>query len=191
MATTQLSYVKSKKQLKWNGSKDDVKTFLASQLNTDSMNVRVNDIGSCTVFKHDQITCNFYTRAKTLQVQGKDEAEVLKLRFIDLATNNELEQTIDEEGSLNGDSRQNPDQVSLDEEASIQRIDVDSQDATNTNHSDCPYFSYFNDQISTILSELKGIKEKEHPGNPSSSSVAMSKLQEENDDLKQIPMATN
>ena len=42
-------------------------------------------ITSDLVFKAEQITCNFYTKAKTLQIQGKEKAEQLKLNLIALA----------------------------------------------------------------------------------------------------------
>ena len=45
----------------------------------------MHDNGTCSVFKAEQITCNFYTKAKTLQIQGKENAEQLKLNLIALA----------------------------------------------------------------------------------------------------------
>ena len=80
-----LSYVASKNQLKWLGTKDELFFFLSSQLGIDNSDFQVHDNGTCSVFKAEQITCNFYTRAKTLQIQGKENAEQLKLNLVALA----------------------------------------------------------------------------------------------------------
>ena len=49
----------------------------------------MHDNGACSVFKAEQITCNFFTKVKTLQIQGKGNAEQLKLNLIAL-TNEKL-----------------------------------------------------------------------------------------------------
>ena len=86
MASSCLSYVASKNQLKWLGTKDELSFFLSSQLGIDNSDFQVHDNGTCSVFKAEQIiTCNFYTKAKPLQIQGKENAEQLKLNLIALA----------------------------------------------------------------------------------------------------------
>ena len=59
--------------------------FLSSKLGIDSSDFQVQDNGTCLVLKAGNITYNFYTRANTLQIQGKENAEQLKLNLIDLA----------------------------------------------------------------------------------------------------------
>lgn len=46
---------------------------------------RVND-RSCAVFKIQYITCNFYHRARTLQIQGKEDADNLRNKLINLTS---------------------------------------------------------------------------------------------------------
>ena len=52
--------------------------------------------GTCLVLKVGHITCNFYTKAKTLQIQGKENAEKLKLNLIELAKEKLPEKLLDE-----------------------------------------------------------------------------------------------
>ena len=82
-----LSYIASKNQLKWLGTKDELLCFLSSQLGIDNLcDFQMHDNGhACYASKAEQITCNFYTKAKTLQIQGKENAEQLKLNLIALA----------------------------------------------------------------------------------------------------------
>ena len=85
MASCLLIYNASKKQLKWLGTKEELLAFLTSKLGIDSSDFQVQDNGTCSVLKAGHITCNFYTRAKPIQIQGKENAEQLKLNLIDLA----------------------------------------------------------------------------------------------------------
>lgn len=80
-----IKYNASKKQLNWLGTKEDLLDFLSSKLGIDSSDFQVQDNGTCSVLKAGHITCNFYTRGKTLQIQDKENAEQLKLNLIDLA----------------------------------------------------------------------------------------------------------
>ena len=68
-----LSFLSTKNQLKWNGSKNDLLRFLALHLEVQPNQFRSNDNGNCAVFKIQNITCNFYHKAKTLQIQGKED----------------------------------------------------------------------------------------------------------------------
>ena len=47
---------------------------------------RASDNGTCSVFKIQNITCNFYHKAKTLQIQGKEDADKLRKDLINLTS---------------------------------------------------------------------------------------------------------
>lgn len=78
-------YIALKNQLKWLGTKDELLSFVSSQLGIDNSDFQVHDNGTCPVFKAEQNTCNFYTMAQTLQIQGKENAGQLKLDLVALA----------------------------------------------------------------------------------------------------------
>ena len=96
MASSLLIYNASKNQLKWLGTLEDLLDLLSSQLGIDSKDFQVQDNGTCLVLKVGHITCNFYTKAKTLQIQGKENAEKLKLNLIELAKEKLPEKLFDE-----------------------------------------------------------------------------------------------
>ena len=79
-----LSFLFSKNQLKWHGSKNDLHRFLTLHLEVQPNQPRVNDNGPCAVFKIQNITCNFYHRARTLEIQGKEDADKLRNNLINL-----------------------------------------------------------------------------------------------------------
>ena len=58
--------------------------FLSEYFGVESNKFSTLDNGTCLVLKFGQITCNFYTKAKTLQVQGKDDDD-LKNNLISLS----------------------------------------------------------------------------------------------------------
>ena len=58
-----LSFLSTKNQLKWNGSKNDLLRFLALHLEVQPNQFRASDNGTCAVFKIQNITCNFYHKA--------------------------------------------------------------------------------------------------------------------------------
>ena len=60
-------------------------SFVSSQLAIDNSDFQVHDNGTFPVFKAEQNTCNFYTKAQTLQIQGKENAGQLKLNLVALA----------------------------------------------------------------------------------------------------------
>ena len=74
MASICLSYIASKNHLKWLDTKVELLCFLSSELGIDNSDFQVHDNGTCSVLKLN-ITCNFYTKAKTLQIQGKENAD--------------------------------------------------------------------------------------------------------------------
>ena len=75
-----------KNQLKWNGCKKDLLRFLALHVEVQPNQIRANDNGTCAVFKIQNITCNFYHKAKTLQIQGKEDADKLRKDLINLTS---------------------------------------------------------------------------------------------------------
>ena len=81
-----LSFLSAKNQLKWNGSKNDLLEFLALHLEVQPNQFRANDNGTCAVFKFQNITCNFYHKARTLQIQGKEDADKLRKDLIKLTS---------------------------------------------------------------------------------------------------------
>ena len=81
-----LSFLSSKNQLKWHGSKNDLLRFLTLYLEVQPNQFRANDNGSCAVFKIQNITCNFYHKARTLQIQGKEDADKLRNDLISLTS---------------------------------------------------------------------------------------------------------
>ena len=81
-----LSFLSTKNQLKWNGSKNDLLRFLALHLEVQPNQFRASDNGTCAVFKIQNITCNFYHKAKTLQIQGKEDADKLRKDLINLTS---------------------------------------------------------------------------------------------------------
>ena len=84
--TDKLSFLSTKNQLKWNGTKNDLLRFLALHLEVQPNQFRANDNGICAVLKIQNITCNFYHKAKTLQIQGKEEADKLRKDLINLTS---------------------------------------------------------------------------------------------------------
>ena len=81
-----LSFLSTKNQLKWNGSKNDLLRFLALHSEVRPNQFRASDNGTCAVFKIQNITCNFYHKAKTLQIQGKEDADKLRKDLINLTS---------------------------------------------------------------------------------------------------------
>ena len=81
-----LSFLSAKNQLKWNGTKNDLLRFLALHLEVQPNLFRVSDNGTCAVFKIQNITCNFYHKAKNLQIQGKEDADKRRKDLINLTS---------------------------------------------------------------------------------------------------------
>ena len=88
MVSTLLSYTSSKGQLKWQESKESLLTFLSSRLQVESRDIQVKDNGTCSVMKAKGMMFNLtfnYTKAKTLQKQGKENANQLRADLVNLA----------------------------------------------------------------------------------------------------------
>ena len=68
MASSLLIYNASKKELKCLGTREDLLDLLSSKLGIDSSDFQVQDKGTYLVLKPGNITCNFYTKEKTLQL---------------------------------------------------------------------------------------------------------------------------
>ena len=67
-------------------SRLDLLRFLAMHLEVQPNQFRASDNGTCAVFKIQNITCNFYHKAKTLQIQGKEDADKLRKDLINLTS---------------------------------------------------------------------------------------------------------
>ena len=102
MAASFLSYISSKDQLKWQGTKESLLIFLSSRLQVESGDIQVKGNGTCSVMKAkgmkgngacsvmkaNGMTFNFYIEAKTFQIQGKEYANQLRKDLINLACAN-------------------------------------------------------------------------------------------------------
>ena len=158
MAATLLSYTSSKDQLKWLATKESLLTFLSSRLQVESSDIQVKDNGTCSVMKAKGMTFNFYTKAKTLQIQGKENANQLRADLVNLAcTENsngsvspELEEQDGDEASRSSDEEGDEDNNST----AFQTPTVN----LNSSILEGPYASYFNAQIASINDELKTVK---------------------------------
>ena len=83
MASSILSYTSSKNQLKWQGTNESLLSFLSSQLEVESSALQFKDNGSCAaVMKAKGMTSNFYVKALTLQIQGKENANQLRNELV-------------------------------------------------------------------------------------------------------------
>lgn len=60
-------------------------TFLWSRLQVESSDIQVKDNGTCSVMRAKGMTFTFYNKAKTLQIQGKENASQLRAALVKLA----------------------------------------------------------------------------------------------------------
>lgn len=154
-----LSYLASKKQLKWNGSKEQLINLLSSILNVSSDDFRVNDNGSCAVIKCKDITCNYYVKTGTLQVQGKGQ-ETLKEQLADLALESQqLAETEQIDLSKEDLSRQEQDGGDPPKDCEVDNTTLSEPDTIS--HADT--FSYsmansFNAELVWIKQEINHLK---------------------------------
>ena len=189
MAATLLSYVSSKDQLKWQGTKESLLTFLSSRLQVDSSDIQVKDNGTCSVMKAKGMTFNFYIKAKTLQIQGKENANQLRADLVNLActenSNNSDTPELDEqdgvEASLPSEEEGDEDKNTMAYQPPTVNLDSSTFEG--------PYASYFNTQIAKINDELKTIKSLLNfltipQTNVDTSESVINKLRQENDSLR-------
>ena len=68
-----LSFDETKNQFKWNGSIAQLSQFISRRLEipVDKELFQKSNNGSCSVLKTATVTFNFWSKSKTLQVQGK------------------------------------------------------------------------------------------------------------------------
>ena len=59
--------------------------FLSSRLQVESSDIQLKDNGTCSVMKVKGMAFNFYVKAKTLQIQGKENANQLRADLVNLA----------------------------------------------------------------------------------------------------------
>ena len=189
MASTLLSYTASKDQLKWQGTKESLLTFLSSRLQVESSDIQVKDNGTCSVMKVKGMTFNFYIKAKTLQIQGKESANQLRADLVNLActvkSNDSVTPEFVEQDGVEAS-------CSSDEEGDEDDNTMAYQPPTiNLDSSifEGPYASYFNTQITSIKDELKTIKSLLNClSTPQkivdTSESVINKLRQENDSLR-------
>ena len=158
MSSTFLSYISSKDQLKWQSTKESLLTFLSSRLQIESNDIQVKDNGTCSVMKAKGMTFNFYTKAKTLQIQGKENANQLRTDLVNLAcTVNSNDSVIPELEEQDGVEAF----CSSDEEGEENNNSMAHHSLTTNLDSSIlegAYASHFNTQIASIKDELKTIK---------------------------------
>ena len=51
-------------------------------------------MGTCSVIKAKEMTFNFYVRAENLQIQGKENANQLRVELVNLARTNNLDDSV-------------------------------------------------------------------------------------------------
>lgn len=188
MASTLLSYTSSKDQLKWQGTKESLLTFRSSRLQVESSDIQVKDNGTCSVMKVKGMTFNFYIKAKTLQIQGKESANQLRADLVNLACTG------------NSNDSVTPESVEQDGVEASRSSDEEGDDDDNTmtyqpptinfdsSILEGPYASY-NIQITSIKDELKTIKSLLNClSTPQTivdtSESVINKLRQENDSLR-------
>ena len=189
MASTLLSYTSSKDQLKWQGTKESLLTFLSSRLQVESSDIQVKDNGTCSVMKAKGMTFNFYIKAKTLQIQGKENANQLRADLVNLACTEssndsvtpELVEQDGVEASRSSDEEGNEDNSTMAHQPPTINLDNPMLEG--------PYVSYFNTQIASIKDELKTIKSllnfsSSPQTNVDTSESVINKLRQENDSLR-------
>ena len=146
--------------------------------------------------KFGQITCNFYTKAKTLQVQGKD-GDDLENNLISLSKENGAGTDSDLCSSFTTAEVPNQDGVvghQTDETNSHDGVDFPTEsqaiDESDQPYSpQCAYVSHFNTEIKNLKKELLDllllVSSSSFCSPPTSDSVEMlNKLKHENDFLR-------
>ena len=164
--------------------------FLSSRLQVESSDIQVKDNGTCSVMKAKGMMFNFYIKAKTLQIQAKENANQLRADLVNLASTEnpngsvtpELEEQDGVEASRSSDEEGDEDSNSMAYQPPT--VNLDGSILVG------PYASYFNTQIASINDELKPIKSllnslstlqtKIH----TSESAIINKLRQENDSLR-------
>ena len=191
MTSTLLSYTSSKYQLKWQGTKESLLTFLSPRLQVESSDIQVKGNGTCSVMKVKGMTFNFYIKAKTLQIQGKENANHLRADLVNLAC------------TVNSNDSVTPESVEQDGVEASRSSDEEGDDDDNTmtyqpptinldsSILEGPYASYFNIQITNIKDELKTIKSLLNClSTPQTivdtSESVINKLRQENDSLREL-----
>ena len=127
-------------------------------MQVDNSDIQVKDNGTCSVLKAKGMTFNFYNKAKTLLIHGKENANQFRADLVNLACT---------ENSNNSDTPELEEQDGV--EASRPSDEVGDEDnntmayqpptvSLDSSMFEGPYASYFNSQIASINDELKTIK---------------------------------
>ena len=87
-----LSFDETKNQFKWNGSIAQLSQFISRRLEipVDKELFQKSNNGSCSVLKTATVTFNFWSKSKTLQVQGK-LTEEMKSSLAEIANSQALQ----------------------------------------------------------------------------------------------------
>ena len=189
MATTLLSYMSSKNKLKWQGTKKSLLTFLLSRLQVESSDIQVKDNRACSVMKAKGTTFNFYIKAKTLQIQGKENANQLRADLVNLAclenSNDSVTPELEEQDGIEASRSSNKEGDEDNNTVAYQPPTVN----LDSSMLEGPYASYFNTQIASINDELKTIKSllnflSTPQTNVDTSESVINKLRQKNDSLR-------
>ena len=136
------------------------------------------------------MTFNFYTKAKTLQIQGKENANQLRADLVNLActvnSNDSVTPKLEEQDGVEAF-------CSSDEEGEEDNNSMTHQSLTanlDSSMLEGAYASHFNTQIASIKDELKTIKSllnflSTPQTNVDTSESIINKLRQENDRLRQ------
>ena len=112
------------------------------------------------VFKAEQITCNFYTKAQTLQIQGKENTEQLKLNLIALANEKLTVEVPPANKKQNGGEASHLDSITANDDLPTVPPKPGPPVTDLLDHSTikCSYVSHFIAQIAAIKKDLEVIK---------------------------------
>lgn len=156
MASSLLSYTSSKDQLKWQVTKKNLLSFLSSRLQVESSALQVKDNGTCAIIKAKGMTFNFYVKAKTLQIQGKENANQLRAELVNLARTDSPNDSVapdteeqNEQDGGDGVEASRSSEEDSDEENNTLTYQPSTVDL-NSSMPEGPYASYFNTQIAAI-----------------------------------------
>ena len=168
-------------------------------LHVETSMIQVKDNGTCSVFKAEGITVNYYTKATTLQIQGKDIANKLRAQLVSQALNqteNDINQSALHTSFLAYESEQEQECQDGGENSSNSSSGgyinsspnvtcFDSKITASSSGEDSLSANYFHSQIAAIKDELKTIKSLLKPANTNTSAEAtISKLHKENEHLR-------
>ena len=114
-----------------------------------------------SVIKAKEMTFNFYVRAKNLQIQGKENANQLRVELVNLARTNNLNDSVATvtKNKTNKMASKLPAPATMKDMKKTTPWPITIYTVyLNSSMSEGPYVSYLNTRIATINDELKNIK---------------------------------